>query len=362
MKPMETTTGATRKTGHNKMRDWPRVILLCILGYEAAGCLLGGSFLAAQPDGRLMGMPVEILHGIFRNFLVPGIVLFALGILNTIAFIRVLGRKPDAWFFTGIALGGLLIWFWVEIAILEELHWLHAMWGLPVVAGAWLGVAVFSSKQSLHKALLLCGILSSVLYAAICVIVPMQWPQYSSLSQTVSELSAINAPTRVLWLVLSAPYTLLVIAFAWGVWKSAADNRRLHVAGTLLISYGALGILWPFAPMHLREALAAGGNSSSDTMHLTLGAVTELLFLAALVLTAFSLGKYFKLYSLVTFFALMAFGLLTFLDAPKVSLNQPTPYIGLWERINIGLFLLWMIVLAVALLKKKAVTAPGQLR
>lgn len=37
---------------------------------------------------------------------------------------------------TGLALGGLLIWFWVEIAILEQLHWLHAMWGLQVTAGA----------------------------------------------------------------------------------------------------------------------------------------------------------------------------------------------------------------------------------
>jgi len=29
----------------------------------------------------------------------------------------------------------MLVWFLVEIAILRELHWLHAMWGLPVILG-----------------------------------------------------------------------------------------------------------------------------------------------------------------------------------------------------------------------------------
>jgi hypothetical protein len=35
---------------------------------------------------------------------------------------------------------------------------------------------------------------------------------------------------------------------------------------------------------------------------------------------------------------------------PGVGANQPTPLLGVWERINIGVFLLWMIVLAIVLL------------
>ena len=52
--------------------------------------------------------------------------------------------------------------------------------------------------------LLVCGILSSLLYIAMNVFVPMQWDGYSSASQTVSELSAIGAPTRSLWAALGA--------------------------------------------------------------------------------------------------------------------------------------------------------------
>ncbi|HSC38701.1 MAG TPA: DUF998 domain-containing protein [Chitinophagaceae bacterium] len=218
---------------------------------------------------------------------------------------------------------------------------------IPVSAG-------FRRKVLLKKVLLICGSLSSLLYIACNIFVPMQWREYSSASQTVSELSAIGAPTRLLWVWLCIPYTLLVIAFAWGVWKSAGSNRPLRVAGGFMIVYGILGVIWPFAPMHLRETLAAGGATFSDAMHIALGVVTEILFFLALGFTAAALGKRFRFYSIATLIVLLVFGTLTFLDAPKISTNRPTPFIGVWERINIGVFLLWIIVLSVALLRKKA--------
>jgi hypothetical protein len=203
-----------------------------------------------------------------------------------------------------------------------------------------------------RKVLLICGILSSLLYAALNVIVPSQWPAYHSASQTVSELSAIGAPTRTLWEWLCAPYTILVMAFAYGVWRTAEDNRPLRTAGGLLIAYGGLGLLWPFAPMHLGKTLAAGGATFSDALHIALGAVTEVLFLLALGFAAAAFGRAFRIYSIITFVVLLVFGILTFLEAPLVGRNQPTPFIGIWERINIGVFLIWVVVLAIVLLRK----------
>src|SRR6202158_4040808 len=89
-----------------------------------------------------------------------------------------------------------------------------------------------------RKILLVCGVLSSLLYVAMTVFVPMQWEGYSSASQTVSELSAISAPTRPLWVPLGTAYTLLVAAFGWGVLASARRHRPLRVAGRLLVAYG----------------------------------------------------------------------------------------------------------------------------
>jgi hypothetical protein len=202
-----------------------------------------------------------------------------------------------------------------------------------------------------RKALLVCGILSSLLYIGTTAFVAMQWKGYSSASQTVSELSAIGAPTRSLWVLLAAFYTVLVTAFGWGVWQSSGRIRALRIAGGLIGAYGALGLLWPFAPMHLRETLAAGGGTLSDTMHIVLASVTVVLMLLAIAFGAVAFGKRFRLYSVASLVVLVAFGALTFLDAPRVGANLPTPLIGVWERINIGVFLLWVVVLATTLLR-----------
>jgi hypothetical protein len=46
------------------------------------------------------------------------------------------------------------------------------------------------------------------------------------------------------------------------------------------------------------------------------------------------MGRTFRLYSIGTLILLLVFGILTFIEAPNVSMNGPTPFIGLWERIN----------------------------
>ena len=199
--------------------------------------------------------------------------------------------------------------------------------------------------------LLICGILSSLLYVAMNVFVPMQWEGYSPASQTVSELSAIGAPTRPLWVPLGVAYTLLVAAFGWGVWASARQNRPLRVVGGVMVAYGVIGLAWP--PMHLREVLAAGGGTLTDTMHIVFAMVTVFLMLLAMGFGAAAFGKRFRLYSIATMVILFAFGALTGLDAPSIQANLPTPWVGVWERINIGVFLLWVVVLATMLLSAR---------
>lgn len=117
-------------------RRWQRIVVLAVLAYEGLGALAGGGLLVARPDGSLMDMPVAIMHGAFADFLIPGRILFALGVLNVVAFFAVLRRHRSAWLPATLALGGTTIWFLVEIGILRQLHWLHAMWGLPVLLGA----------------------------------------------------------------------------------------------------------------------------------------------------------------------------------------------------------------------------------
>ena len=199
-----------------------------------------------------------------------------------------------------------------------------------------------------RRTLLACGILSSVLYVAMVVLIGAQWDSYNWMSRTISELSAIGAPTRRPWVIAGALYTVLVTAFGWGVCMSAGSKINLRRAGEVIVVYGSLGLLWPLAPMHLREVLAAGGGTASDTMHIVLASVTVGLMLVAMLLATTAFDRRFRWFSIVSLLILCLFGALTFLDAPRLAENLPTPWLGLWERINVGVFLLWVTALAIA--------------
>jgi Protein of unknown function (DUF998) len=207
-----------------------------------------------------------------------------------------------------------------------------------------------TAKRDPASVLLACGIASSLLYVAMNVFVPMQWEGYSCASRVISELSAIGAPTRPLWVPLGIVYGVLVTAFGWGVWASARGNRPLRVVGGLIIAYGAIGLA-PWPPMHQREVLAAGGGTLTDTLHIVWSMVAVLFMMLAIGFGAAAFGKRFRLYSMATIVILVAFGVLTGLDSPRISANLPTPWIGVWERINIGVYMLWVVVLAVTALR-----------
>jgi len=226
------------------------------------------------------------------------------------------------------------------------------MWGIPVLIG-WLvlipKIASQHDPEMMRKILLNCGILSSVWYVVINIFVPMQYEGYSMLSQAPSELSAFDAPTRILWFILVSPYPLLFTAFGWGVLQVAGGNRKLRIVAALILAYCIKDFYWP--PMHMREVIAAGGGTLSDTLHIVWATMTVFLMMLMMGFGAAALGKKFRLYTIATFVIFMVFGALTFMDSGKLEANLPTPFMGLWERINIAAFMLWVIVFATVLLR-----------
>ncbi len=82
-----------------------------------------------------MNIPVKVMHESFPDFLIPGLILTGMGVLTLAAFIAVFLRRSIDRFIAGLALFGFTIWFAVEIAILRQLHWLHIIWGVPVLLG-----------------------------------------------------------------------------------------------------------------------------------------------------------------------------------------------------------------------------------
>ena len=205
--------------------------------------------------------------------------------------------------------------------------------------------------------LLACGIASSIWYVAINVIVPMQWPSYSIVDHTVSELSAIGAPTRTFWIAIVLPYVLLFAAFGLGVRAVAGSSRALRTAGSLVLFYCAFNAWWP--PMHSRDVLAAGGGTLTDTLHLIWAGVTTALFLLMMACAATAFSGAFRRITILSMGCLVGFGVLTAMDAPDLAMGLPTPWIGIWERVDIGVFVVWVAAFALILMRGEARNAQG---
>jgi Protein of unknown function (DUF998) len=203
-----------------------------------------------------------------------------------------------------------------------------------------------------RQGLLACGILYALLYPIVNdVIAATLYDGYSRMDQAVSELSATGAPTHAFLTAVGPVFSLLLIGFGIGIWRSAHRKRSLRIAGALVIAHGAMSFLWMFGPMSQREVIAAGGATSADTMHLVLSAATGFFVTAYVAATAFAYGWVFRLYSVATVATALVFGLLS-AQVDQIEAGDPTPYMGLLERIGIAAWLVWLAVMAAALLRR----------
>jgi hypothetical protein len=199
--------------------------------------------------------------------------------------------------------------------------------------------------------LLACGLLYAVLYPIVNDgIAATLYDGYSRMDQAVSELSATGAPTHAFLTAIGPLFSLFFIGFGIGVWQTAHEKRSLRLSGALMVAHGVMGFLWMFAPMSQREVIAAGGATSADTMHLVLSGATGLFVTAYVATTALAFGWIFRLYSIATIATALLFGFLS-AQVDKIEAGEPTPYMGLLERIGIGVWLLWVAVLAVGLIR-----------
>lgn len=215
------------------------------------------------------------------------------------------------------------------------------------------------SRGTLSKVLLGCGIAYAVLYVVLNdVIAATLYDGYSRMSQAVSELSATGAPTKTFLAATIPLSTALMIAFGIGVWRSAGGMRALRVTGGLLIAHGLTFPLWLLAPMTSREEMIEGTMPATDAGHIALSAMTVLLILAEIGFGAAAFGLRFRLYSIATAAAVLIFGALTGVESAKVPAGDPTPWMGLFERVSLVAWLLWLAVLAVALLRRGDVRVP----
>ena len=209
------------------------------------------------------------------------------------------------------------------------------------------------ASRTVRNVLLMCGILAALSYVATDVLAGILYSGYSFTDQAVSELFAIGAPTSRIVVPFFTVSSTLLLAFALGVWSSSGRNRSLRLMALMMIG-NALNsvVLWNFFPMHMRGA----ERTFTDTMHVILAMNPMVLLSIAFGVAGFR--NWFRFYSAGTIVILLVPAVFAFLYVPEVEANQPTPGLGLGERVAQYGYQLWQVALALLLVREQNAGTP----
>jgi membrane protease YdiL (CAAX protease family) len=221
----------------------------------------------------------------------------------------------------------------------------------------WVGIAVgaatgtFGSsgkeQRLARRGMLLCGVISTPLYIASIVLSAARWKGYDSTSQTISELIALDAPTRALMGPLFVVYSLLIIGFGVGMRITAGENLALRLVAIGLVGKEVFGaVVTLFFPIHVRGI----ERTYIDTLHGVLTLSGVLFILLALGAGSTIFGAKFRSYTWMTIALVIVGGCLAGADGPKLEADLPTAWMGVWERVSVLAYLLWVAVLSLLLL------------
>ncbi len=120
--------------------------------FVSLGALAAGALMILSPQGNVMQMPLSMLRGSpFRDFLVPGIILFTInGLGQALAAVLCFTQHRLA-AYCGAMFGlGLMIWIFLQVSFIGGGHWLQYLYFALGLAEASLAVLLvqgpFSAK------------------------------------------------------------------------------------------------------------------------------------------------------------------------------------------------------------------------
>ena len=198
------------------------------------------------------------------------------------------------------------------------------------------------------------GSVATIIYIMAVLIGAAIRPGYSHLANFISELMEAGAPNTALLNPLFLIYNVLVGVFAYGMFVFTRDHsqpaslKRLGAtAAWVLVVEAIFGFVTVFFPQDIRGT----EMTSTGTMHIILAGLSSFATMIPMLLLGLWFNKYgMKGLSLYTFISLAV----VFISGGITAALTPSnfAYVGLLERITIGGFLQWMLVLGILLPRK----------
>ena len=187
-------------------------------------------------------------------------------------------------------------------------------------------------KRTLINWLGLLGVISLISYTAAVIFSPLAYPGYRWMEQAVSDLSASNAPSRILWSQLSSFYTVggMVSIMMVCVFIQGKLNKTLR---TGIYLFAAMN--WVSSIGYTMFPLSESGNAGTfqDVMHIYV-VTAPVVLLSIVSLVTIMIGGYRdKEYRSIAVWATIALSLM-FAGAIGTGV-VPKEYFGIAERFSV---------------------------
>ena len=187
-------------------------------------------------------------------------------------------------------------------------------------------------KKTIVNWLGLLGVISFLSYTAAVVFSPMAYPGYNWMAQAVSDLSAVNAPSRMLWIQLASLHGVcgIVSIMAVCIFIQGKLNKVLRIGLYCFATMNWISFTG-YSMFPLLDS-SMSGTSMQDKMHLVVTILVVIFSIASLVLIMIG-GYRKKAYRSLAVWATIAL-LLMFLGSIGSGI-VPIEYFGIPERFSV---------------------------
>lgn len=202
-------------------------------------------------------------------------------------------------------------------------------------------------KKPLINKLGLLGVVSLLSYTAAVIFAPLAYPSYNWMAQAVSDLSASNAPSKMLWNQLSSLYALcaVVVLTLVCIFVQGKLNKLLRLGIYLFTTMNWISAVG-YASFPLSDSGFVG--VFQDVMHMVVTATVVLLSISSLLLITIG-GLKKKQFVSLGIYAAVCLGLMMF-GAIGVG-AFPKELFGIPERFSVFAATIFTAILGVYLFR-----------
>lgn len=193
-----------------------------------------------------------------------------------------------------------------------------------------------------QKLFILSGIIGPIIYFLLLTILGALWTGYNPITQSMSEIGGVVSPYKNIMNVFGFSLLGIFIAlFAFGFKNEFKDKLAIKIGFMFLLISGAFMFLVGFFPCDAGciDVTATGRLHSITSTPPSIFMPLAAIFAASVFTSAPGWGKKWG-------YASFILGILSMSAGPIMFLPSAINYMGLIQRIGIGLSLIWMFVVA----------------